>query len=162
MSLTTAQLQTLKSAIAAETDPTFVGYRDNGQTGLMAAFYNQPSNPAFVVWRTTVSVRETGRAFNGSEWAGMTAANHTRLTDVAAWVAEGYDASKADIRAMFDDIWSGAGGASTRATLLALWKRAATNAEKLYATGTGSDASPGLLVFEGSVSESDINAALAA
>jgi len=35
MSLTPAQLTTLKAAILAETDPEFVGYRTNGQTGLI-------------------------------------------------------------------------------------------------------------------------------
>lgn len=157
MALTPAQLQTLKAAIAAETDPTFVAYRTNGDNGQMAAWYNQAST--FIVWRTRVTIGETGAAYNGTEWAGMTSANHTRLTDVAMWVSQGYDASKADIRAMFNDIWSGAGGTTTRANLLALWKRAATRGEKLYATGTGTDATPGLLVFEGVITTADITAA---
>lgn len=154
MPMTPAQLIVLKAAILAETDPTLVQARTAGATGLMKEFYNGSST--FVVWKTLVTVRETGKVFNGSEWASMTSANHTRLTDVALWVGMGYDASKADIRAMFDDIWSGAGGAATRANLLALWKRFATRAEKLFCTGTGIDAVPGLLVFEGSVSEYDI------
>lgn len=40
--MTPTQLATLKAAILAETDPTFVGYRTNGQTTLMADWYNQP------------------------------------------------------------------------------------------------------------------------
>ena len=154
MALTVAQLPALKAAIAAETYPAFVVYRTNGDNGEMANFYNTPST--FVVWKTRVSIADTGPAFNGTEWAGMTSANHTRLTDVAQWVSQGYDASKSDIRAMFNDIWSGAGGATTRANLLALWKRFATKGEKLYVTGAGTDATPGLLVFEGSITASDI------
>lgn len=160
MALTTTQLQTLKAAISAETDPTFVGYRTNGQTGLMAGFYNTASSPAFIVWKTRVTIADTGPAFNGAEWAGMTSANHTRLSDVALWTSQGYDASKADIRAMFNDIWSGAGGVTTRANLLALWKRTALRGERLYVTGTGSDATPGILVFEGNITDTDISKAL--
>lgn len=158
--LTAQQLITLKAAIAAETDVGFVASRVAGATGEMRDFYNA-SHPSFVVWRTLVGVRETGQAFNGSEWAGMTSANHTRLTDVALWVGTGYDASKADVRAMFNDIWSGAGGATTRANLLALWKRFAKRGERLFATGTGTDAVPGLLVFEGNITNDDIVQAIA-
>ena len=42
MALTPQQLPTLKAAIAAETDSTFVSYRDSGATGAMADWYNQP------------------------------------------------------------------------------------------------------------------------
>lgn len=59
-------------------------------------------------------------------------------------------------RAFFDDVFSGAGGTNTRAALLVLWKRLATRIEKLFATGTGSDAVPATLVFEGEVSVQDI------
>jgi len=158
MSLTTAQLQTLKTAINAETDPTFVGYRTDGNTGLMAAWFNEAST--FVVWKSSVTIRETGQAFNGAEWAGMTTANHTRLQTVAQYLMA-YSPSVAGIRAMFDDIWSGAGGTLTRAALLALWKRFAKRGEKVFATGTGTDAVPGVLVFEGNITGPDVILALA-
>lgn len=163
MALTTQQLQTLKAAILAETDQTFVQYRTDGNNGGMAAFYNAPASPAFVVWKTSASITDTGKQFVGSEWAGMTSANHTRLQTVAQWLANGYNPALADIRAMFDDIWSGAGGASTRTKLLAFWKRVApaTKAEKLLATGTGSDASPATLTFEGNLTADDIREARA-
>jgi hypothetical protein len=48
---------------------------------------------------------------------------------------------------------------NTRAALLALWKRLATRGEKLYATGTGSDAVPGTLTFEGNISARDVEEA---
>ena len=160
MALTPAQLPVLKAAIAAETDPTFVGYRTANSTGAMADWYNEATNPAFVLWRTNVSIRETGQAFNGAEWAGMTTANHTRLQTVAQYLDQGYYASLADVRAMFNDIWSGAGGATTRASLLALWKRTASKVEKIYATGTGSDASPATPTFEGRITNDDVLAAL--
>jgi hypothetical protein len=155
--LTTQQLQTLKAAILAETDPAFVSLRQAGATGAMADFYN--GNSAFVVWKSSVTIRETGQAFNGAEWAGMTSANHTRLQTVAQYLMS-YSPATQGIRDMFNDIWSGAGGTNTRAALLALWKRFATKGERLFATGTGSDAVPGLLVFEGSLRDADIVGAI--
>mgnify|MGYP000199104750 CR=1 FL=1 len=155
--LTTAQLQTLKAAIAAETDPTFVALRAANNEDGMASWYNGAST--FIVWKSSVSITETGAAFNGSEWAGMTSANHTRLQTVAQYMST-YRPALADIRAMFNDIWSGAGGTNTRAALLALWKRAATRVEKVFATGTGTDATPGTLVFEGAIRAQTISDAL--
>jgi len=158
MALTTAQLQTLKTAING--NPTWAAYpqTSDGYTDLAAAL-NKAAAPAFIVWRSSVSIRETGQAFNGTEWAGMTTANHTRLQTVAQYLADGYNASLADVRAMFNDIWSGAGGANTRTALLALWKRGATEAEKILASGTGSDATPATLGYEGAISYQDVQAA---
>ena len=157
--LTAAQLQTLKAAILAETTPAFVALRQaNDETG-MAAWYNAPGT--FVAWKSSVTIAATGAVFNGTEWAGMTSANHTRLQTVAQYLAT-YNPGLADIRAMFNDIWSGAGGTNTRAALLALWKRFATRGERVFATGTGTDASPGAFTFEGAISAQDISDALRA
>ena len=56
----------------------------------------------------------------------------------------------------FADIFSGAGGLANRTHIIALSKRSATVAEKLYATGTGTDAAPAKLVFEGAVAGDDV------
>ena len=152
--LTPAQLTTLKAAILAETDPAFVALRQAGATGAMADFYNT-NHPTFVVWKSSVTIRETGQAFNGAEWAGMTTANHTRLQTVAQYLTS-YSPAVQGTRDMFNDIWSGAGGTNTRAALLVLWKRFATRGERIFATGTGSDATPWLLVFEGRITDSDV------
>lgn len=87
----------------------------------------------------------------------MTTANHTRLQTVAQWLPGGYNAALPDIRAMFNDIWSGAGGTSTRNALLVLWKRLARRGEKLYASGTGTDTVPSTLTFEGPISATDVS-----
>ncbi len=158
MSLTPAQLPALKAAIIADSTLNAKPNNSDGNTDIAAAF-NLPSVPAFICWRSLVGITETGKAFNGTEWSGMTTANHTRLQTVSQWQPDGYNAGLADIRAMFNDIWSGAGGTNTRSALLALWKRIATRGEKLYATGTGSDASPGLLVFEGAIDVQDVSSA---
>jgi hypothetical protein len=95
----------------------------------------------------------------GSELAGLTSINLTRLQTILQLSPGGLNPSLADRRAFFDDVFSGAGGAGTRAKLLILWKRSATRAEKLFAVGTGSDATPASLVFEGSLNTADIEAA---
>ncbi len=157
MELSPAQKVTLKAAIAAETTPAFVTLRQVGDEQGMAEFYNTAST--FTVWKSSVTITETGRVFNGAEWAGMTGANHTRLQTVAQYLSS-YQPALADIRAMFNDIWSGAGGVLTRAALLLLWKRLATRGERIFATGTGTDVVPGLLVLEGQVTAQNISDAL--
>ena len=157
--LAPAQLQTLKSAIAAETDPAFVALRQAFNEQGMADWYNAAST--FVCWKSNVTIRDTGQAFNGAEWAAMTGANHTRLQTVAQYLAS-YDPSKADIRAMFNDIWGGASGTITRPALLALWKRFALRGERVFATGNGADATPGLFTVQGVITAQNISDALGA
>ena len=158
MALDPALYPQLKADILA--DGTLNAFPDNPDGNIeIAAAYNAIVVPNFTVWRSNVGITETGKAFNGAEWAGLTGTNHSRLQTVAQFLPEGYNAGLQDIRAMFDDIWSGAGGQVTRASLLALWKRLATRAEKLYATGTGSNAVPALLVFEGALTYTDVHLA---
>lgn len=159
MALTSAQYATLKAAILA--DPTLNAYpnTDDGNYDMCAQKLNVAASPAWVVWRDDVSILETGQTFNGAEWAGLTSANISRLACVASYLLEGYNAAKADVRAMFDDIWSGAGGANTRTALLALWKRNALLGEKILATGTGSTASPATMGYVGNISPTDVQIA---
>lgn len=125
----------------------------------IAAAYNLPATPAFVVWKTNVSITEVGDNINGTELAGLSSLNTTRLQAVIMLSQGGINPTLGDRRKFFDDIFSGTGGALTRASLLALWKRTATRAERLFATGNGLDATPGVLVFEGALSVAQVQAA---
>ena len=155
--LTTAQLQALKAAIDA--DPTLSAFPKNSDGAYaIAEALKQDASPAFIVWKTDVPKNEVGKAFVASALAAITAGNNDKLNNFAAW-NETVNPSRADQRAFFDDVFSVAAGATTRAALLALWKRNANRAEKLFATGTGSDALPGTLVFEGSLSYQDVEMA---
>jgi hypothetical protein len=158
--LTPAQNAALKAAILAETDPTLVAFRNVGSDDGVAQFYNGASSPAFIVWKSSVEQAEVGRAFVASALSAMTSANNDRLVSFALWNPGGVTPSRADHRQFFDDVFSPASGASTRAALLALWKRTATRVERLFAIGTGSDAAPGTLVFEGEISGLDVSIAL--
>tara|TARA_R110000868_G_scaffold269699_1_gene529103 strand:- start:345 stop:827 length:483 start_codon:yes stop_codon:yes gene_type:complete len=157
--MTPAQRAALKAAILA--DPTLNAYPNtsDGNSDMCSQKLNVLATPAFIVWRGNVTISETGQSFNGTELSGMTTGNQTRLQTIAQYLAAGYNAAKSDVRAMFNDIWSGAGGVTTRANLLVLWKRSATLGEKILATGTGSDASPAALGFEGDLSYQDVTEA---
>lgn len=158
MALTPAQLATMKADIIAT--PAFNSQPNNSDGAFaIAAAYNLPASPNFTVWKTNVAINDVGQKFNGTELAGLTTANNTRLQTIAQFLVLGVNPSLTDTRQFFDDIFSGAGGTTTRANLLALWKRLATRAEKLYATGTGTDPAPATLTFEGSVSYSDVQTA---
>lgn len=159
MALTASQLATLKADIAANTSTipagqpwtgSFAGQQVNAVTDsgdgnvAIAGWYNLTATPSFTLWRKAVPLAEIANSLNGSELAGLTTANHTRLQTVITLLsfAGGANPSDADQRAFWDDIFSGAGGSITRVALLAIWKKLASNIQRLLATGTGSDASP--------------------
>ena len=157
MTLTTAQLQALKTYI--NTVPGWAAQPLNSDGAyFIAQELNKEVVPAFVVWKTNVARNEVGKAFQATALANITAGNNDKLANFAAW-NESVNPSRADQRAFFDDVFSVAAGASTRAALLALWKRSANHVEKLFSTGTGSDASPATMVVEGSISYQEVEQA---
>mgnify|MGYP001596244164 CR=1 FL=1 len=137
MQLTGSQLDTLKTWLTSNAG----GLNDEAAAALLNAAGAAPNN---VAWRRGVPLAEVSTKINGTELAGLTTGNHTRLQTVVVLInsAGGVRPELADQRSFWADIFSGAGGAITRPALLALWKRTVTVGEKLFATGTGSDANP--------------------
>lgn len=158
MALTQSQLVTLKADILA--DPALSAFPNNsdGNTAIAQA-YALLAVPNFTVWKTNVTITHIGDNIVATDLAGLSSLNSTRLQTVVILSAEGVNPSLADRRAFFDDIFSGAGGAATRAKLLILWKRLAKRIEKLFATGTGSDAAPATMTFEGDLTYQDVETA---
>lgn len=157
-----AQLPTLKAAIDAETDPEFVEYRTNGQNGQMAAWFSNPANPAFIVWRTSVSQDEI--MLNGFDWTRV-----DNLSNGAArvweWLfdnaAKSFNPSKTNVRAGIEQVWKGtAADLAVRAAVYVHCKRNVTKGERLFATGTGTEAVPGLMGYEGAISDYDVQRAV--
>jgi hypothetical protein len=148
VALTLAQKQALKADIIAAADAACVALEaspaDPDLADAVRKLYNLEASPAWTIWRKQVPLAEIAKKINGAELAGLSSLNHTRFQTIITLTnaANGLDASLADQRAFFDDIFSGAGGATTRANLLTLWKKLATRAEKLFSAGTGSDAAP--------------------
>jgi hypothetical protein len=159
MALTTQQLQTLKAAIAAETDPAFVEARTNGQTGIMASFYNSTASPVFYVWSKNYTAAQIAAAIdNGiTQLDALTASKRDSLL---WWADRPHDMTLAISQAAANDL---CGSQNTlKNAVLDGGKRKLQRGERLFASGTGSLASPGTTTFEGNVSDSDIGAALEA
>lgn len=157
MALTSGQLAALKAHIDASADLNVYPNTSDGNYEV-ARLLNLEATPAFTVWKSSVPKNEVGKAFQASALAAITAGSNDKLANFAAWNEVVYP-SRTDQRAFFDDIFSVAAGAQTRANLLALWKRLATRCEKVLATGTGSDVSPATLTFEGNIGWPDVQAA---
>lgn len=157
---TQSELNTLKTAVQAE--PSIADCVSTGNDICVADWLNSKST--FIVWRTSVSKNEyqtstgptTGTTF---DWSGTGGYIARSAGERDAWnsmfsATGSVNPSRANVIAAFNDIFSGtgAGAVANRALLLDLSKRAATFAEKILATGAGTQANPGKLVFEGSIS----------
>jgi hypothetical protein len=160
MSLSPTQIVTLKAAIAAQTDPTFVGYRTSGATGAMAEWYNGIATPAQLVWRTSVPASDSDEASNWSEFDNITQAGKRD-----SW---GYffnfprDFSRNKVRKWITDVWGSATTGSNAEAILLAGTRNATRGEVVFG---GTSATTGTvtalkLAFEGSIRNEDIVAAL--
>lgn len=153
--LTTAQLATLRTAIDA--DPALASQPNNADGHFtIAGVLNKPSNPAFTVWRTAVPIDEI--MSNGFVWTsvdGMTAGK-ARIWD---WMSRlgAINPSKANIRQGLADAFGA--GTAMGLSILPHLKRIATRAEQLLATGTGTDATPAVMGWEGLLTYQDIEEA---
>lgn len=156
MALTPAQLATLKTAINADPVLAAIPNTPDGAFTIADAF-NAFASPDFWVYRTNVPITEIGDAINATELVGLTALNLQRLQAMTGDLSGGsINAAVDDRRAGFDQIFSGAGGNTTRPALAVVWRRRAKRVEKLFATGTGSTGQPAKMAFEGSISYQDV------
>jgi hypothetical protein len=157
--LTPAQLTALKTFI--NTVPAWAALPNNSDTAsFIAGELNKAAVPAFIVWRPDVTAEETGNAWIGTDIDGMSALNMQRLQLLLASSPSGvFDMSRIDRRAGFENPFGTNQNNASRVAMRAVWKRSATVAEKLFATGTGSDASPGVMVFVGVISYPDVQEA---
>lgn len=147
-SLTPQQITTLRTNILAGEFAAQCQPFGDGPTDIATA-YNQPAAPAFIVWRTNVRVEETGNAWLGTDIDGMSSLNMQRLQLLLASSPSGvFDMSRADRRAGFENPFGAVNNAS-RVAMRAVWQRNVTRFERIYATGTGTTATPGALVVEG-------------
>lgn len=159
MALTTAQLTTLKADIAADQALSSLPNNSDGNFAI-AAVYNIVASPDFWVWRTSVSKAELTNT-SGPEGTTFTWVGNGFITrsagEQAAWReifngSNNVNPSLANVRQAFSDIFSGAGNAAANRThLLAVARKKATRAQKLFASGTGSTASPAMM--QGDVTE---------
>lgn len=152
--MTPEQLSTLRAAVLADQELSAVGRNDTE----LARLLNLPT--AFIVWRTRVSQDEIMQ--NGFDWVRVDnlSAGKARIWE---WMFQNperaINPSKANVRAGIDEAWKGtAADLAVRAAVYTHCKRAATRAEQILGSGTGTDATPGVLGFDGAVSINDIGA----
>lgn len=160
MDLTNAQLTTLKNAILA--DPSLTDEVAAGANGAIADAFNLPASPEFIVWRTTVTREEC--SVDGFDWAQVDnlTVGQARIWD---WLFASGSANPSEpgVRAGIGECWKGTAAKLAVGTfVLGKCKRPITRFERLYATGTGTSVSPGLLVVEGAVTSEIVAQALAA
>ena len=151
--LDTGQATTLRNAALAE--PTLSTAITNGDDVTVANWFNAAST--FIVWKNSIPCKELSDG--AIVWTAVDALTNgkARIWD---WLCryETINPSKANVRQGLQDAF-GAGSATVVAAT-PLLKRAATNAEKALATGTGTTGAPGLLTFEGSISVNDVSSIL--
>ena len=161
--LTPEQLTTLKAAILADIDSAVVAARTNGADNELARLYNLTASPAFIVWRTSVPRNEAqGSGFDWTQIDNLTV-GQARIWFDALFYGGGLNAADAGQRAGIAEAWKGtAAKVAVKAFILSVCKRAATKAEKALATGTGKDAAPAVMGWEGQLTSDDISAAMRA
>jgi len=158
MDLTTQQKQTLKAFILS--DPVLSQFPTNSDGSYaIADLLNKPADPAFVVWKTDVSIDEIMR--NGMDWARVDnlSVGKARIWD---WLGRlgTINAAKVNVRAGIDAAWVGtAADLAVRAAVYTHCKRSATVLEKLFATGAGTDATPATMVIEGAIGYQQVDEA---
>lgn len=153
MNLSSSQLATLKNWVIANNAGAF----DESAVALL----NVDAAPDFIVWRTSVAFEEVMQ--NGFDWSRV---NNLTVGKARTWewlekFGKGFlNPSKPNTRAGIDDTWVGsAPDLAVRAAIYVHCKRKATVGEKLFATGTGSDAVPATMGPEGPVTYDNVVAA---
>lgn len=163
--LTAQQLPALAAAIQA--DPAFATFLAAGDDGSIAAAFNLPAAPTFWVYRDAVTQDEI--MLNGFDWVRVDnlSAGKARIWE---WLFKNdsrtINPAKANVRAGIVECWKGtAADVAVRVAVFAHCQRPATRGERLFATGAGTTIDqdgngPGLAVFSGDITSTDVARAL--
>lgn len=159
MTLTDAQKALLKTHIL--NDATLGPKATAGDYDFVANALNSQASPDFYLWKTSVSARQLmGDA--GFDWTRVDnlSAGRARIWEFMM-MAGSVDPSQPNIRAGLAAAFNQVADAATLAAILAQCKRLANRAEKVLATGTGSQAVPATAGSEGTITASDIGGIIA-
>jgi len=148
--LTSTQRQALKADILATPEAAQL-FTDGNLSGL-ADYYNAPAAPDVTVWKSQVARTEIMQ--NGFDWARV---DNLSIGKARVWEwmfqDDAINPSKANVRAGIEAVWVGtAADLAVRASVYGHCKRLASRLEKLFASGTGSDAVPATMAVEGPIS----------
>jgi|SRR5262245_60725262 len=167
--LTEAQYQALNTDILVTHASEFSAAVAAADYQFIANQYNQPSSPAFWVWRTSLSEKEVYEATSpaNTTWNWATYKSQT-VQDRDSWARMFnpgvVNPSLKQTRDGWLAIFGGQGASQQQVNfLLSLGSRVALRNEALFANtsgGNGSTATPASLTYEGKVTYQDINFAL--
>lgn len=128
----------------------------------LAAYYNTPDPEGYIVWKTRVYQDDITQD-EGFTWSRV---DNLSVGKARVWEwmfsnsQKSINASKQNIRGGIDTVWVGtAADLLVRAAVYVHCKRTATRLEKLFAIGTGTTASPGMLEVEGNITYAEISGA---
>ena len=156
MPLSPAQSATLKAAILADATLNAIANTADGAWEI-ADRLDALAAPAFIVWKTSVSIDEIMR--NGIDWTRVDnlSVGKARIWD---WMTRlgTFNPTKINIRSGIDAAWVGtAADLAVRATVYTHCKRSATRAEKLLKdSGAGTDVDPAIMGVEGKLLPQDV------
>lgn len=128
MPLTTSQLATLKAAINAETNATFVGYRQAGSTGQMAEWLNGASTTD--AWRVAVPAQALDEASDITTFDSVSAGKRDAWMLFLAYAPR--DMSRNKNRKVITDVWGNATAASVSEGILQASVEKATRGELVF------------------------------
>jgi len=158
MSLTPAQLATLKAAILA--DPVLSAYpmTADGAFDMARDRLNQEFSPAFTVWQDQLTPErfDAGLINGATQIDGLTQGKRDELFMLGARTR---DCNNVAVRNAIDDATGSA--ATLKAAMVAVEKRNALYGEKIFSIGTGTVLAPATLVVYGQISYLDVQAARA-
>lgn len=154
MMISDADLATLKAHIEANTDPEVIAALAIRNDTRMAELYNMDST--FVVWRDNIEPEEYREVIDWAEFELLSQGEFNVWQEIGK--DKPIDPTKPNIRQGFQAIFGNS--PNTRNALVALAKRFASVYESVFATGTGTNGSPGDLVIKGPVNIQIIGRAL--
>jgi hypothetical protein len=153
--LTPEQNAIVKAYVEADQYLNSFPHNTDGAFGLAGAL-NQPSAD-FIVWKSSVSQDEIMQ--NGFDW---TRVDNLSVGKARIWEwlfknqSTSFNPAKPNVRAGIEAAWVGtAADLLVRAAVYTHCKRTSTILEQILATGTGTDAVPATMGYEGNLSYSD-------
>lgn len=164
--LTTTQQQTLKTYILAQ--PELAQLVEDKVYSAIADWLNEANPVNWTVWKTAVYQDEIMQ--NGFDWVQV---DNLTVGKARIWEwmfdnqQNAINPSKLNVRAGIDEAWKGTTAMlAVRAQVYTHCKRLTTRLEKLFSTGTGSDAVPATLgigldsYIEGEISVVEVQTAM--
>ena len=154
--LNETQLITLAADIRASADQAVIDALAIRNDTELTRLYNLDST--FIIWREALPVDEYREAMVWTEVDGL----QVGKARIWEWITQNMtlpiDATKANVRAGLGEVFPA--NQVTRGQLLTIAKEFCSIAEEIYVTGTGTVADPGVRVFVGLITTTDIGRAL--